>query len=115
MVIKSQSQIASSLESDPTMKVILHDRNQPIIDYIKNHSDQKIATIYGGLHFQGVLSELKKSDKNWKIVSYTGFSPFVSKNFPKNLLQNLLSWELFIYSILTFLIFYFLRTYVKKN
>jgi hypothetical protein len=58
------------------MNVILHERNKGIIDYIVAHPHQKIAVVYGVLHFEWVFSGLKKIDPTWKIETFTSFTPY---------------------------------------
>lgn len=117
IMLKSNS-LSSALSSDPEtaplMQVILHERDKPITHYIQSNTGQSIAVIYGALHFDGVFAELKKSDPNWKIIKTSPYTPYFDTNYPKNLRQNLLSWQLFVYSVLTFLILYLFHFYVKK-
>lgn len=37
------------------MSAILADRDQAVVDYISQNSDQNIVVVYGALHFPGVL------------------------------------------------------------
>jgi hypothetical protein len=62
--------------SPDLMNVILHERNKGIIDYIIAHPHQKIAVVYGALHFEWVLAGLRKADPAWKIESFRSFTPY---------------------------------------
>ncbi|PID84167.1 hypothetical protein CSB09_02725 [Candidatus Gracilibacteria bacterium] len=108
--------LKSSLQDEnyEFIKTILDGRNTPIIDYIVQNTDKNIAILYGALHFDGVFSGLKAHDPKWSIKQIHSYTPYFEADYPKKLLQNLLSWQLFIYSILAFLILYFLQKYVKK-
>ena len=61
--------------------VILHTRNQKIIDYIEKHPKQKIAVVYGALHFSWVYDALHTKNPLWKIDSYPSFSVYGESPF----------------------------------
>jgi hypothetical protein len=56
--------------------VILHTRNQKIIDYIEKNPKQNIAVVYGALHFSWVYDALRDKNPLWHIVSYPSFSVY---------------------------------------
>lgn len=58
------------------MSVILHRRNEPIVEYIQKNSQKNIAIVYGALHFDGILSRLRQYDPSWKITSLEVFTPY---------------------------------------
>lgn len=76
VVIPSDLTSASLTDSEKFLSIILHKRNDPVIEYINNHPNENIAIVYGALHFQGVFEGLKKKDDTWKILSLEAFSPF---------------------------------------
>lgn len=56
--------------------IILNTRNKKVLDYIISHPEQKIAIVYGALHFEGIFAELLKNDNSWKIISVEKFFPY---------------------------------------
>ena len=72
-----QAQImGASAEQVEFLKVILHDRNIPVVKYIIDHPTENIAIVYGAAHFDGIFEELKKHDASWKITDVKAFHPF---------------------------------------
>lgn len=57
------------------MRVILDERNKPVVEYIKNNPTENIAVVYGDLHFDGIFAGLKQHDASWKMVSTESFFP----------------------------------------
>lgn len=57
------------------MRVILDERNKPVVEYIKNNPTENIAVVYGDLHFDGIFLGLKQHDASWKMVSTEVFFP----------------------------------------
>lgn len=56
--------------------IILNTRNKKVVDYIISHPEEKIAIVYGALHFDGIFAEIKKYDNSWKIISVEKFFPY---------------------------------------
>lgn len=56
--------------------IILGKRNQKIIDYIIANPDQNVVVVYGALHFSGIFEALALHDKNWKISTYSSYTPY---------------------------------------
>ena len=57
-------------------RAIIEKRNDPIVKYIQEHPGQKIAIVYGALHFNWVYAELQKLNANWKIQSIESIYPY---------------------------------------
>jgi hypothetical protein len=55
---------------------IIDRRNDSIVDYIVSHPKQKIAVVYGALHFNGVYEALQKIDPKWQTVHINSSSPY---------------------------------------
>lgn len=55
--------------------VILHKRNDIVIDSISNSEHTQIFVTYGLLHFEWILEWLQEIDPNWKIVRVSEYYP----------------------------------------
>lgn len=75
-----QSEDISILLTSPSQErlfeVIISRRNDLIVEYITTHPKQKIAVVYGALHFNGVYEALQKIDKNWKTTDIKNSTPY---------------------------------------
>lgn len=58
------------------MNAILDKRNMPVVEYIRSNPDKNIAIVYGSAHYDGIIEELRKFDKTWKIVWVEPFVPY---------------------------------------
>lgn len=77
--LKQSEDISTMLTAGTQAKlfeVIIDRRNDRIVEYIVSHPKQKIAVVYGALHFNGVYEALQKKDKNWKTVNMKNNTPY---------------------------------------
>lgn len=56
-------------EASPLEPVILDYRNRVLADRIAEEKSAKIYVTYGAAHIPGVITELRTSDPNWKVIS----------------------------------------------
>ncbi len=66
----------SSENNKELFDIILHKRNEKIVSYIRENPEKNIVVVYGALHFEWVFTWLKQADKEWKIKSFTSFTPY---------------------------------------
>ncbi len=57
-------------------QVILHERNTPIVRYIKEHPDAKMVIVYGALHFNGIYEEIQRLSSPWTIRKMELYYPY---------------------------------------
>lgn len=77
--LKSSWDIETSLyagDKAGVFRTIIDKRNEPIIEYIRTHPEQKIAIVYGALHFNWVYAWLQSLSQNWKIVNIDQTYPY---------------------------------------
>jgi pheromone shutdown protein TraB len=77
--LKQSEDISTMLTAGVQAKlfeVIIDRRNDRIVEYIVTHPKQKIAVVYGALHFNGVYEALQKKDKNWKTIHMKNSTPY---------------------------------------
>ena len=67
--------VVSSDEKN-VFNVIVHNRNDRIVDYILKHPSQNIAIVYGALHFNGVYEALQRTDSTWHTIQVTTYTPY---------------------------------------
>lgn len=63
-------------EKAELFSVILDKRNESIIRYVQEHPGEKIAIVYGALHFNGIYEWLQRLSPDWKIVSIKPKYPY---------------------------------------
>ncbi len=76
-----QSGTIDTLMASPTQArlfdTIVDRRNDSIVAYILAHPTEKIAIVYGALHFNGVYRALQKHDSHWQISKIETRSPYI--------------------------------------
>lgn len=68
--------IIASSDQSKLFETIIDRRNDKIVEYIITHPKEKIAVVYGALHFNGVYETLQKRDKNWKTINIKNSKPY---------------------------------------
>lgn len=68
--------IIASSDKVKLFETIIGRRNDKIVEYIITHPKEKIAVVYGALHFNGVYESLQKIDKNWKTIDIKNSTPY---------------------------------------
>lgn len=68
--------IIASSDQSKLFETIIDRRNDKIVEYIITHPKEKIAVVYGALHFNGVYEALQKRDKNWKTIDIKNSTPY---------------------------------------
>ncbi len=68
--------IIASSDKAKLFETIIDRRNDQIVEYIITHPKEKIAVVYGALHFNGVYEALQKRDKNWKTIDIKNSTPY---------------------------------------
>jgi hypothetical protein len=56
--------------------IILHDRNEYIVETLLSDPSDRIVIVYGALHFQWVYELLRSEDAGWKITDIEQFYPY---------------------------------------
>lgn len=77
--LKSSGDIENALmewDKAGVFRAIIEKRNDPIVEYIRTHPGQKIAIVYGALHFNWVYAWLQRLSPNWKIVDIVHTYPY---------------------------------------
>lgn len=77
--LKQSEDIGSVLTSGPQAQLyttIIDRRNDRIVEYIQSHPGQKIAIVYGALHFNGVYEALQRTSTKWKINQIKKYTPY---------------------------------------
>lgn len=77
--LKQSDDMASLLTSGPQIQLystIIDRRNDRIVEYIQAHPDQKIAIVYGALHFNGVYEALQHTSSKWKMNQVKKYTPY---------------------------------------
>lgn len=64
------------IDQSKLFETIIDRRNDKIVEYILAHPKQKIAIVYGALHFNGVYESLQKIDKNWTTIDIKNSTPY---------------------------------------
>lgn len=79
-ILRNSDDIESAIVDDAShhelFQVILHERNTPIISYIRDHSDQNIVIVYGGLHFNDIYKAIQQFSPAWKIQNIDTYYPY---------------------------------------
>ncbi len=70
--------IISQMNVQDLFYVILDERNEYLVEEIRNSEYKKIFVTYGLMHFDWVLELLQASDPNWKILETTSVYPISS-------------------------------------
>ena len=55
---------------------IIDRRNDAIIRYIQEHPTERIAIVYGALHFNGVYESLQRLDPPWTVTHIESREPY---------------------------------------
>lgn len=77
--LKNSENIEVSLmewEKAGVFRAIIEKRNDPIVEYIRTHPGDKIAVVYGALHFNWVYAWLQRLSPNWKIIKIEQTHPY---------------------------------------
>jgi hypothetical protein len=78
-VLRSSNDFQSHImawERAAVFHAILDKRNEPVVEYIRTHPWQKIAIVYGSLHFNGIYAWLQQISQDWKIQSFAHNMPY---------------------------------------
>ncbi|MBX9809638.1 hypothetical protein K2X92_04600 [Candidatus Gracilibacteria bacterium] len=77
--LKQSADIDTLITTGPQSKLfsaIIDRRNDKIIEYIESNPKQKIAIVYGALHFNGVYEALQKKNA-WNVVLTKSTAPYI--------------------------------------
>jgi len=77
--LKNSVDIESTLmdwEQAGLFRAIIEKRNDPIVEYIRTNPGEKIAIVYGALHFNWVYASLQRFSPAWKIVDIGHTYPY---------------------------------------
>lgn len=71
--------LSSNFWNPALFQVILHKRNENLVDYINSSEDKNIYITYWLLHFKWVFELLKESDQKWRITKIEYLYPISKK------------------------------------
>lgn len=57
-------------------RTILHRRNDPLLSYIETHPNDRIAIVYGALHFNELYERLQRLAPPWNIIHIESTYPY---------------------------------------
>ncbi len=76
--LKQSADVDALVSSGPQAKLysaIIDRRDQAVVEYIQKNPNQKIAIVYGALHFNGIFEALQKN-KNWSAKIISSIAPY---------------------------------------